>query len=288
MVKQRILLTDVDNTLFSWIDFFAPCFRALVHAVSRESGIPEETLYDAFQVTFKREGSVEYRRAIQGNLAIQALPDDEQKRLVELGHKVFSIAMRRNLRPYDGVKPTLDRLQLDGVRIVAVTNSGGLQAVHRLRQLGLAKYLSGLIAWDHDVAQLADSHEDYQLKLYQNSTRSGLPWMIAIPSEQLKPSPVAYTMALERLGAMESDVWILGDSLEKDLSAASSLGAMSIWAKYGHGFDQRNFDTLLRITHWSAEKIEKTYDTDILKPDAVIASFTELLDIVGLSQGELF
>lgn len=288
MARERILLSDVDNTLFSWVDFFAPCFRALVHAVSRESKIPEQTLYEEFQITFKQEGSVEYKRAIQDNLAIQTLSPDEQERMVDLGAKVFSIAMRKHLKPYEGVKDTLEGLRRDGVRIVAVTNSGALQAVDRVRRLGLARYLDGLVAWDHDVAQIADTQKDYQEALRARTNRSGLGWTITLSREQLKPSPAAYQLALDRIGVPERDVWVIGDSLEKDLLSTSGIGASSVWAKYGHGFNQENFDTLLRITHWSAAKIERTYDTSTLQPDFVVSTFSEITDLIGLRQGRLF
>lgn len=285
---RRIVLTDVDNTLFSWIDFFAPCFRALVHAVSRESRIPEAVLYDAFQVTFRREGSVEYRRAIQDNLAIRELPEEQQVRLVDLGSRVFSMAMRSNLRPYEGVVPTLRRLRSDGVSVVAVTNSGALQAIHRIRQLGLAKLLDGVVAWDHDVAQMADSQGDYDGALQSRISHSGLNWVTAIPTSDLKPSPTAYRLALDRLGGGAQQVWIVGDSLEKDLSAAPALGAKSVWAEYGHRFDPANFETLRRITHWSEDKIKRAYDREIIEPDHTIDQYRDLLGIVDLRQGELF
>lgn len=287
--RPRILLTDVDNTLFSWIDFFAPCFRALVHVVSRESGISEDALYDAFQITFKLEGSVEYRHAIQDNLAIRELPEAQQAQLVELGAKVFGMAMRKHLRPYDGVKSTLERLQADGVLIVAVTNSGALQAVDRVRRLGLAKRLDGLVAWDHDVAQFADNDTDYANALRDRTQRSGIPWTIPLTTEQLKPSPEAYLIALRKLGLKEvGDIWVVGDSLEKDLSSVSTIGGRSVWAEYGHSFDHRNFETLLRITHWSSEKVSRAYDRSILTPDVTIGAFEELLDVIELRQHLLF
>jgi len=289
MTPRRVLLTDVDNTLFSWIDFFAPCFRALVHVVSRESRISEPTLYDAFQVTFKQEGSVEYRRAIQDNLAVRELPEDQQARLVELGSKVFGQAMRKHLRPYDGVKSTLERLRTDGVLIVAVTNSGALQAVDRVRRLGLAKHINGLVAWNHDVAQLADSDSEYSNALRGRTQRSGIPWTISLDLEQLKPNPEAYVVALRKLGLSElDDIWVVGDSLEKDLSAVPAIRGYSVWAKYGHAFDQKNFETLLRITHWSEEKISRTFDQAFLQPDSVIREFGDLLSLIDLRQGQLF
>lgn len=284
----RVLLTDVDNTLFSWIDFFAPCFRALVHAVAQRGQLDEDELYDGFQLTFVKEGSVEYRRAIQDNLVVRLLPDQVQQDLTNVGTIAFGQAMRRHLKPYPDVKSTLRRLRFEDVKVVAVTNSGALQALDRLRRLGINGLVDGIVAWDHDVAGRADSETEYDTLLAGRAQRSGVAWVRAIPTEQLKPNQAAYQEAFAGLGLAADNIWILGDSLYKDLSPAAGLGATSIWARYGQRFEQRNFNTLLRITHWSEEKIRTAYDDEVLVPDRTIESFSELLDIIDLRQGELF
>lgn len=287
MTPTRVLLTDLDNTLFSWIDYFAPSFRALVHAVSRSSGIDEDLLLDSFQVAFAREGTVEYGRAIQENLAIQQLPAAEQERLVHIGRVAFGRAMRRNLKPYKDVRLTLRRLRDDGVKVIVVTNSSALLAMNRLKQMGLAKLIDGLVAWDQDVTQGQDQ-VDYQSSIARRSHTTGVSAVRTLPQDSLKPSPRAYQVALELLEIPHSRVWVLGDSLEKDLSSASSVEARSVWARYGHAYDHTNFETLLRITHWSEEKVARTYDTSILTPDYTIDQFDEILEILEIRQGLLF
>jgi FMN phosphatase YigB (HAD superfamily) len=285
---HRVLITDVDNTLFSWIDYFAPCFRAMVHAVAREGKLSEDELYDSFQVVFQREGSVEYRRAIQENLLVQSMAQEMRDRLLHVGVVAFGQTQRRHLRPYTNVKATLSSLRADGVRIVAVTNSGALQATYRIRQLGLSKLLDGMIAWDHDVAGVADSEESYDATVVKRAKASGLPWVRTLPLDKLKPNVEAYLEALELLRLAKAEMWVIGDSLHKDLSNVEALGGTSVWARYGHGFVQKNFDTLVRITHWSEERIRSTYDTGVLVPDHTVDDFSELLPIIGLRQGKFF
>lgn len=106
--------------------------------------------------------------------------------------------------------------------------------------------------------------------------------------ESLKPRADAYQEALQRLGVTNARIWIVGDSLQKDLLPAAELGAKSIWARYGHVYAEKNFATLLEITHWSEEQVKTTYDTGVLVPNHIIDSFSQLLDIVDLQQGELF
>lgn len=284
----RVLLTDVDNTLFSWVDYFAPCFRALVHAVARAGAFDEESLYTSFKLVFQREGTVEIRKAIQNNELVQKLPEAERQRLVHTGSVAFGQTMRRRLRPYDGVVETLRLLRNDGVRVVAVTNSGLLQAVDRLRRLGLTKLLDGLVAWDHDVSGQTSSNEEYKALASERIRRSGLPWVVPLRQDELKPSAAAYERALWRLGVSTASTWVLGDSLEKDLIGAGQFGAVTVWARYGLQFDPVNFNTLLRITHWSQEKIDRTYSSTSMTPDHVLDEFSAIRHVIRPRQAELF
>lgn len=52
---RPILITDLDNTLYNWVDYFAPSFRGMVHAISREMNLDEEKIYSGFKEVFKKE-----------------------------------------------------------------------------------------------------------------------------------------------------------------------------------------------------------------------------------------
>lgn len=291
-MRPRVLLSDVDNTLFSWIDYFAPSFRAMVHAISRETSFDEDDLYDAFQLTFQREGSVEFREAIQGNGLIQQLDPIDQDRMVELGQLVFSKVMRSHLKPYPDVVDTLKQLRHDGVSVVAVTNSDALQAMSRLKRMGLAKLIDGLVAWRSGDPRRDDASIGYEDRLAQQSRRDGFGWVHALPHGLVKPHIRPYQVALTSLGldsaGGNADVWVIGDSLTKDLLPAQQMGLRTVWASYGHQFQKKNFDTLRRITHWSAERVSATYETGSLVPDLKVGSFSELLDTIPLQQPALF
>ena len=107
-------------------------------------------------------------------------------------------------------------------------------------------------------------------------------------AQELKPSTAAYSRVLKDCGCETFDAYIVGDSLQKDVSPALELGAVGIWAEYGLQFEKKNFDTLLKITHWSGEKISSTYDDRSVTPTHVIQSFAELQGIVPVPQASLF
>ncbi|HYT36450.1 MAG TPA: HAD family hydrolase [Ktedonobacteraceae bacterium] len=281
MNSKLVLFTDIDNTLFDWIDYFAPCFRAMVHALAYTTELEEEEIYRQFKEVYTRFETAEYRHAIQELELYRRETPEMQKRLLEAGFVAFSRARRRRLQAYTTVPSTLHWLKQQGVVIIGVTNSWVVDAVARLRSLGIGKYLDGLIAWD-----------GLQVHGGQPSippARSPIRRVVTIPSEYRKPSPEGYRTALISCGiGLQSKLWVIGDSVTNDLAPARELGASTIWAKYGRKYDQLNFETVVRITHWGKELITKTYDSTTLTPDFIIDDFAQLRSIIPKMQEELF
>src|SRR5258708_11041971 len=97
---QRLLITDLDNTLYNLIDYFGPSFRGMVHALSRETKIDEEILNKNFKQVFLKRESLEYGFAVQELEIFQALPPEQVFKLIELAQAVFKRARQKNLKPY--------------------------------------------------------------------------------------------------------------------------------------------------------------------------------------------
>jgi len=58
-----------------------------------------------------------------------------------------------------------------------------------------------------------------------------------------------YSTVVADLGIRREQVWVVGDSLHKDIAPAEELGFHTIWARYGSQALPENMNTLLRITH---------------------------------------
>ncbi len=46
-----------------------------------------------------------------------------------------------------------------------------------------------------------------------------------------KPDPMIFSLALARLGVAPNDAWVVGDSYERDIVPAKTLGCSTIWLK---------------------------------------------------------
>lgn len=275
-MQLRILLTDLDNTLFNWVDFFAPSFRAMVHALSHSTGVAEDLLYDQFKAVYSRHATLEYQLAMQELPVIQSLTPEQRERALRAGFVAFSGTRRNRLREYEGVTSTLQWLVQEHVRVVALTNSPIWASVARLRNLGIESLFDAIAGWGSAPGS--------------RRVQTRIPNVVELAEDQLKPSLDAFEAALGALPgySRSAKVWVLGDSLSKDLAPAVRLGATTIWAKYGQAVNPDNYATLLRITYWSDAKIKTTYSRESFQPDHAIDGIGELRRIIPLVQRTLF
>jgi len=294
-MPQTVLLADIDNTLYDWPAFFAPSFRAMIHALSRELAIPEDQLYEECKAVFVKHNSLEYAFVIQELESVRSIGDEKRiGRLIEVGRGAFNSVRKRRLTPYEGVVETLQWLNEQDVVVIGITNSPVYRAQHRLYDLKLdsPSLLGGLVAWEGFQPSIEDStnqgfvrggHKRVQTRLRDEN-------VYTVPLEHCKPNERHYMMALEAFGSSPTNAWAIGDSLAKDLEPAARLGIRTIWARYGSEYDPstKNMATLLRITHWDSSQIQATYQKKDFTPNEVVDSFDELKRIMPVRYPTLF
>jgi FMN phosphatase YigB (HAD superfamily) len=258
----------------------------MVSALSGKSGVPEPRLYEEFKEVYARHGSLEYLLAIQELPSLQRRGQDEVNELVLAGRNAFRQTRERNLLPYPGVLETLSTLQRGGYAIIGVTNTPVYLGLRRLNLLGLDSLFDGLAGW-RGVKYVGGNRSARDLiPAYINElTRSSCLirqgksiWKLS--DQNVKPSTYAYKAVVQSMCEKSDNVWVIGDSLSKDLVPAQDLGLHTVWAKYGHHVDERSLSTLLAITHWSPLSIDQAYSTVALEPEHVAGSFADLLSIM--------
>lgn len=269
-----VLLTDLDNTIYNWVDFWAPSFRAMVHVLNRKTGLPEEEILEQFRSVYAAHGSVEYSFSVQELPFVASLPKEEVDDLVKAARGAFRRVREKRLQPYPGVKETLRQVHEARIAIVAVTNAPVFLTNRRLHNLHIAHLFAGLAAWEG----FAVASDNPYVQQREWRTKIGQEW--SLPKSDLKPNPDSYLRVLKDLGIPPELCWVVGDSLRKDIAPALDIGAHGIWATYGNTWKEENFKTLLAVTHWNQASIDSTYSEDEVEPTHTIGSFKELLNIL--------
>lgn len=289
-----VLIMDLDNTVYDFVHVHAKSFRTLIHIVSKETGISEADLKERCRGIAKKYGSLDLQDYIFDLLLempeVSGRGEDFEETLRTTVRVGFDRTRRKYLRPYSGIKEALRTLNTGGVQIVALSNAPFAISYYRLSQMDIRSSLSGLIAWEG--AHFDDNHPNRDKRISQLQRRvraasASLAVVETLTREQLKPDSWGFEKVGRHYGA-DARFFAVGDSISKDLTPAKSIGATTVWAKYGTQLDQESLATLLEITPWTTTEVAKHTHVDV-EPDHVISNPSELLSIVPHArQQELF
>lgn len=263
-----MLITDIDNTLYDFVDVYGRAFRAMVHVLSKEAAVPEKDVYEQLRRLFMEAGTLEFQNLVVNLPLSQHMCGEKKARLRDYARVAFDKTKRKHLRLYPGMLDVLSSVKNGGVKIVGVTNAPFHFAARRLGDLRVSDLMTGLLAWRG--ASLSRTHflydEDFVRK--QETTFSAAKRRLELAEvfskEHSKPAPYAFDLVRRHFGDVR--YFALGDSLAKDLAPAKNFGMTTIWAKYGGDVDPTNLETILQITPWNAAEMQmhtaRSYEAD--------------------------
>jgi FMN phosphatase YigB (HAD superfamily) len=267
----KLLITDLDNTLYDWVGFYVPSFLAMVNEIHRVSGVPVETLKAAFKRVHENHGTSEYAFAIE-ELDVLAQVDaglsiNEKLKKYDSAIHAFRSARRKLLKPYPGVREGLERLTRGGVKVVAHTDSLSGYVSRRLRQLDLDPYFSAICApRDHGVPA---GVEPTLLRKTDATTIAARCQVLEFSNLLRKPDPQTLKPIFDTFGISPHQTAYLGDSKTRDILLARKSGLLDIWAGYGVVGDQNLYRELVQITYWTEADLQRD---EVLRKEAATVS----------------
>lgn len=280
--KVQLLVTDLDNTLWNWFEMWHVSFEALVVTLEEQSGVPRGVLEREMRDVHQARGTTEYSFLVDElpSLIYASAPDKPSSRFDDAVHRQNSLR-KSVLRLYPGVLETLQLVKEAGVPVIAYTESIAYWTEKRIRTLGLDGVIDVLYSSpDHDfptglsratVRTLPD--DEYGLATTEHRQ---------VPRGAMKPNEGILRAIVEEQGANLSETLYVGDSLTKDVAMAKAVGAIDVLAAYGIVHDSNDYDLIRRVTHWTAEDVERertSRPVGELTPSYTIKQFADLLDL---------
>ncbi|MEW6434965.1 MAG: HAD family hydrolase [Myxococcota bacterium] len=285
----RLVVTDMDNTLYSWIDYIVPAVEAMVTAVEKATGFPRIKVVQSLKAVYTRYESNEYPFALQESSLFQEFPEfgSFDKLVIEPARMAFAEARRKYLRPYKGVVETLAQLKERRVFVVALTDAPRNPAEQRARRMGLDQQLAGIYTMPGFQFPTGPDGEalvapDILHKEVKGGYRASCP-VFELPREWEKPNPAGLQKILTTYAVRPEEVLVVGDSLKKDIAVARELGCHDCWAEYG---TYVSLEYRERLDIISSNAITRRHASSVfetgpqVKPTHTLSSYSQLLELV--------
>lgn len=284
---KRVLVTDLDNTVWDWFAAWHGSFSAMLNELIRASGVPREVLENQIRDIHQHRGTTEYSNLLDEIPALIASVQDEPV----WPHFISALELLRSERRaltklYPGVRASLEAIKAAGFTIVAYTESNAYWTEWRIRHTQLDGIIDVLYSSpDHDLPMgmtvddlRSRPDEHYGLRITEHRQ---------VPRGVIKPNPAVLLDILDKQGFAPMDACYIGDSLMKDISMAQEAGVMDVHAKYGEVQRLPEYDLLRRVSHWTQEDVirEKALadGTPNIHPSYVCTErFEQILPILGL------
>lgn len=272
----RAIITDLDDTLYSWVGFFIPAFYEMVDEISKISGVSQTILVEESRVIHQQYGSVEYPFATLMLPSIRQKygeNDDLLKSLLNPAFHRFNSVRKRELQLFPDVYDTLKELKQNHVNIFGYTDSAEENGYYRLKKLGIDNLFSKIY-----VSYSEYSHPDYE----KNNS------MIETVTSK-KPDPDVLKQICLKEGYSKDEVIYCGDSLTKDVYMAIKANIVSVWCNYiDYPREPDLYDKLVAISHWTESdflkerELKKEWMQQQLRPRFEIHNYKEILSIISL------
>lgn len=281
MVKLVVL--DLDNTLYDWVSYFVPAFDAMVETLVAQDAADEEEILESLQRVHQAQGTTEYAFALTEADVLHGL--EEYATNNDTDHPAIEAFRRessRRLCTYHDVPRVLQRLRDGGRTLVAYTDAMVTYADWRLDELGIAHYFDQLVATeDHAIPEIAPdtlawiprARFEHRAVLRHTS----------VPGGERKPNPRPLQRLLRQYQLEPHEAAFVGDSLTRDVMLAQVAGVHDVFAAYGRSYDAALWDRLVAVTHWTAADVARETELSAHRPTPswTINAFGELPDVIA-------
>ncbi len=292
----KLIVLDIDNTVFDWVRYYSHCFTVLLKNVENIVGVSYQKLGEEASEVFEKNGSIEFPFLIQELPSVIDYYGDNIDLMldeaVEPSRRLFLDEAQAVLKPYEGVVETFDIIKKNHpeIPIAALTDAPRYIAMWKLNKLGILHHFDAVYGLQDPRIPVDDQRgvvkvQAKTLLKHLAQTNFGYKGHIRIlPDEYEKPGVRGLKTVLMDYGldecpdARRSALWV-GDHLRKDVGLGKFLGVQTAWASYGAKVSKELLDKLHVFAPKTSIHKNALVDPDACEapdPDYILKSFKDL------------
>jgi phosphoglycolate phosphatase-like HAD superfamily hydrolase len=255
--QVSLLITDLDNTLFDWVDMWHAAFSALLEKTADISGLPVAQLESEFKAIHQRHGTTEYAFSLEELPSLRRQhAGGDIRQLYADAVEAYRSARAAHLQLFPGVLDALTEIKRRGCLIVGYTESMTFYSAYRIRHLDLDVLID--LLYSPPDAQLPPHMTPEQVARYPKEKYSPRQTRLRqTPAGEKKPNPRLLLDIVCDVGGTREHTVYVGDSQIKDIAMAQDAGVTEVWAKYGVAQNREQYGLLRRVTHWTDQEVAR-------------------------------
>lgn len=278
IARVRLIITDLDNTLYDWYASFVPAFYAMVDEAIKIIDVEKEQLLDELKVIHTRYHNTEQPFSILETPSVERrFPNStslERHNLLSPAFKKFSEVRKAKLHLFPGIRETLSEIRARGCMVAGYTEAVVENSLYRLSLLDLVSIFHRLYVPESRSPQHPDPARPLLHTQYPGFVK-------LLPRGHRKPDPAVLEDICKDFRVGVTETLYIGDSMTRDISMAVMAGTHSALAAYGGKCPADLWDKLVRITHWTAHdvKLEERLREEFagVRPEVELSTFSDLL-----------
>ena len=253
--KINLIITDLDDTIWDWLEMWHSSFEPYFKRIAKEYNIPEEILAEDFKRLHQKYNTTEASFIVD---ELKSLSLEQRIDISNSGENEKSILHEYNsnkkskLELYGGVLESLRSLKMSGCKIIGFTESKAFFTKYRIKHLQLDGLFDCIYApVDFELPESVTRHYD---ESYWEPNYTEFRYL---PKTTKKPAPEILDIIIKDFkGKKESSIYI-GDKLDRDIYMANQANVKSVYASYGQGIHTKEYELLKNVTHWTDEDVER-------------------------------
>ena len=196
------VIFDIDGTLYDYQINDIRAMKLICEFAEKILGVDEKTFRETYTQARRiirarlHDTAAQHSRVLLIQTALELLGKNPFNYVLEM-YDVYWNYFLENMRPYDGAVDFLRGLKNSGVKISTCTDMTAHIQYRKLSRLGLDRYIDFMVT----------------------SEETGFE----------KPAPIMFNMALKKMGVKANEAAYFGDSLDRDIQGAASVGIEPFW-----------------------------------------------------------